>query len=209
MEMNMKRRSIYVLIATILTILVPAPGRFVYGLALVIELNFLMLVGTLANSLVKKIKLQELNTIIILLMLIASTIFYRQLMILICPELMLTLGYMIYLMPVSVFTFGYIFTNQDRPLSQRLKLNMLHVLTFSVYVLLFFLFRDLAGYGTFTFFGKGHQIYEKVIISPQNLGFFSLLASIPGALILSSILLFIHIFVRNEFEILYKSEDNK
>ena len=207
--MEMKRRSIYVLISTILTVLVPVPGRFVYGLSIVLEMNFLMLVGTLTNFLVKKIKLEELNTIIILIMLSASTIFYRQLMILICPEVMLTLGFMIYLMPVSVFFFGYIFSNQDQPLEERLKLNMLHVLTFSVYALLFFLLRDLAGYGTFTFFGSGHQIYEKVIIPPDNLGFFSLLASIPGALILSSVLLFIHIFVRNEFEILYKSEVNK
>lgn len=207
--MEMKRRSIYVLISTILTVLVPVPGRFVYGLSIVLEMNFLMLVGTLTNSLVKKIKLEELNTIIILIMLSASTIFYRQLMILICPEVMLTLGFMIYLMPVSVFFFGYIFYNQDQPLEERLKLNMLHVLTFSVYALLFFLLRDLAGYGTFTFFGSGHQIYEKVIIPADNLGFFSLLASIPGALILSSVLLFIHIFVRNEFEILYKSEVNK
>ena len=72
-----------------------------------------------------------------------------------------------------------------------------------------FLLKKTFGYGTFTFFGKGHQIFEKVIISPDNLGFFSLLASIPGALIFSSVLLFIHIFVRNEFDILFNSEENK
>ena len=79
----MKKRSIYVLIATILTVLVPAPGRFVYGVALVIELNLIMLVGTLINSLVKKIKLEELNTLIILITIISTTILYRQIMILI------------------------------------------------------------------------------------------------------------------------------
>ncbi len=205
----MKKRSIYVLIATILTILVPAPGRFVYGAALVIELNLVMLMGTVINSLIKKIKLEELSTLIILITLISTTILYRQIMILICPEVMLTLGFIIYLMPVSVFCFGYIFTDQDLPLVQRLKTNMLHILTFSVYALLFFLFRDLAGYGTFTFFGKAHQIFEKVIISPTNLGFFSLLATIPGALILSSVLLFIHIFIRNQFEIMSNVEVKK
>ena len=187
----MKKRSIYVLIATILTVLVPTPGRFVYGVALVIELNFIMLIGTLINSLVKKIKLEELNTLIILTTIISTTILYRQILILICPEVMLTLGFMIYLIPISVFSFGYLFSNQNEPLAARLKLNMIHILTFSVYVLLYFLLRDLAGYGTFTFFGKAHQIYEKVLISPDNLGFFSILASVPGALILSSILLFI------------------
>ncbi len=205
----MKKRSIYVLIATILTVLVPTPGRFVYGVALVIELNFIMLIGTLINSLVKKIKLEELNTLIILTTIISTTILYRQILILICPEVMLTLGFMIYLIPISVFSFGYLFSNQHEPLAARLKLNMIHILTFSVYVLLYFLLRDLAGYGTFTFFGKAHQIYEKVLISPDNLGFFSILASVPGALILSSILLFIHIFVRNRFEMMGNAEESK
>ena len=205
----MKKRSIYVLIATILTVLVPTPGRFVYGAALVIELNFIMLIGTLINSLVKKIKLEELNTLIILATIISTTILYRQILILICPEVMLTLGFMIYLIPISVFSFGYLFSNQNEPLAARLKLNMIHILTFSVYVLLYFLLRDLAGYGTFTFFGKAHQIYEKVLISPDNLGFFSILASVPGALILSSILLFIHIFVRNRFEMMGNAEESK
>ena len=205
----MKKRSIYVLIATILTVLVPTPGRFVYGVALVIELNFIMLIGTLINSLVKKIKLEELTTLIILATIISTTILYRQILILICPEVMLTLGFMIYLIPISVFSFGYLFSNQNEPLAVRLKLNMVHILTFSVYVLLYFLLRDLAGYGTFTFFGKGHQIFEKVLISPDNLGFFSILASVPGALILSSILLFIHIFVRNRFEMMGNAEESK
>ena len=205
----MKKRSIYVLIATILTVLVPAPGRFVYGAALVIELNLIMLIGTVMNSFIKKIKLEEISTLIILIMIISTTILYRQIMILICPEVMLTLGFLIYLMPISVFCFGYVFSTLDQPIAQRLKFNMTHVLTFSGYELLYFLLRDLAGYGTFTFFGKAHQIYEKVLISPDNLGFFSLMASIPGALILSSVLLFIHIFIRNQFEIMSNTEEKK
>ena len=203
----MKKRSIYVLIATILSILVPAPGRFVYGVALVIELNFIMLLGTVIHSLIKKIKLEELNTLITLIILIAATILFRQIMILICPEVMLSLGFMIFLMPVSVFSFGYIFTNLDQPLTIRLKQNMLHVITFSVYALLFFLIRDIIGYGTFTFFGKGHQIYEKVIINADNLGFFSILATIPGALMFASALLFIHIYIRSKLEITGRTEE--
>ena len=205
----MKKRSIYVLIATILSILVPAPGRFVYGMALVIELNFIMLLGTVIHSLIKKIKLEELNTLITLIILIVTTILYRQIMILICPEVMLTLGYMIFLMPISVFAFGYLFTGFEQPLVHRLKHNMLHVLTFSIFALLFFLIRDILGYGTFTFFGKGHQIFEKVIINAENLGFFSIIATIPGALMFASAFLFIHIFIRNKMEIVRRTEDDK
>lgn len=205
----MKRRSVYVLIATILAILVPSPGRFVYGVTLVLELNFLMLAGTLAHSLIRKIKLEEMNTLIIMIVIISTAILFRQIMIMIQPEVMLTLGFLIYLMPVSVFLFGYLFSNNDQPLAVRLKFNMFHVLTYSVYAILFFLLRDIAGYGTFTFYGPNHQIFEKVIISPEKTGFFSIFASIPGALILSSILLFIHIFIRNRFDIVRKAEVNK
>lgn len=201
----MKRRSVYFLIASILAMLVPSPGRFVYGVTLVIELNLLMLVATLTISFVRKIQLQELCTVTVLTMIISSTILFRQIMILFQPEVMLTLGYLIYLMPISVFLIGYVFTRTDKPLVERLQFNMFHIMTFSVYALLFFLLRDLAGYGTFTFYGSGHQIYEKVIIPEQHTGVFSIFASVPGALILSSVLLFIHVYVRNKFAIIRNS----
>ncbi len=202
----MKRRSVYLLIATILAILVPSPGRFVYGVTLILELNILMLIGTLAISLVKKLKLEEINTLIVIIVIIGSTVMFRQIMIMLYPEIMLTLGFLVYLMPVSFFLIGYVFTNMDEPVNVRINRNMFHIMTFSVYALLFFLLRDIAGYGTFTFFGKNHQILEKVIINEQKIGFFSIFASIPGAMILSAILLFIHIYVRNQIAIYKRAE---
>lgn len=50
----MKKRSIYVFLSTSLAMLIPAPGRFVYGFVLVLELLFLMLIGTLSVSFAKK-----------------------------------------------------------------------------------------------------------------------------------------------------------
>ncbi|MBR5402290.1 MAG: hypothetical protein IK102_10845 [Treponema sp.] len=202
----MKRRSVYVLIATILGILIPSPGRFVYGVTLVIELISLMFIGTLATSLVKKLKLEELTTIIVLMIIISTTILFRQIMILIQPEVMLTLGYIIFLMPVSVFMIGYVFINEEKTLKEKLRFNMIHILTFSLYALLFFLLRDIAGYGTFTFYGSNHQIYEKVLIVSDKIGVLSVFASLPGAFILSAVLLFIHLYVRNKFAIVRKAE---
>lgn len=202
----MKRRSVYVLIATILGILIPSPGRFVYGVTLVIELISLMFIGTLATSLVKKLKLEELTTIIVLMIIISTTILFRQIMIMIQPEVMLTLGYIIFLMPVSVFMIGYVFINEEKTLKEKLRFNMIHILTFSLYALLFFLLRDIAGYGTFTFYGPNHQIYEKVLIVSDQIGVLSVFASLPGAFILSAVLLFIHLYVRNKFAIVRKAE---
>lgn len=202
----MKRRSVYVLIASIFAMLVPSPGRFVYGVTLVIELNLLMLVGTLINSLIKKINLEKISTLLLLASIISFTILFRQIMILLQPEIILTLGFLIYLLPISMFLLGYVFTNQDKKLNERLRFNMVHILTFSVYALLFFLIRDVCGYGTFTFFGKNHQIFEKVILNKDKIGYFSIIATIPGALMLSSCLLFTHIIIRKYIDIVKKIE---
>lgn len=202
----MKRRSIYVFLATTLAILVPSPGRFIYGIVLVLELNLLMLVGTASVSLIKKIKMEEMMTVCVIMFLLATTILFRQIFIIFQPEIILTLGFIIFLIPVSLFMMGYIFSDSEKKLPERLRRNMIHSLTYSVFALMYFLLRDLIGFGTFTFFGKNHQIFEKVIIDSDKLGVGSILASIPGSLILSAILLYVYIFVRNKIDIYHKAE---
>lgn len=202
----MKRKSTYVFLATALMMLVLAPGRFVYGFVLVVELNLIILTGTLSISLVKKLKLDEIQSVTVLFLMLAATILYRQIIILIQPEIVLTLGFLIYVIPLSFYSIGYIFADTENKLSVRLKNNMIQSFVYSVFALLFFLIRDLFGYGTFTFFGTGHQIYEKVIIKAERTGLFSIIASIPGALIFSGILLSIHTFFRNKTDIVKKAE---
>ena len=202
----MKRRSVYVFLATSLAILIPSPGRFVYGFVLILELNLLMLIGTLMISLVKKIKLEELISVVVLFTMLASTVLFRQIFVILQPEIILTLGYIIYLIPLSLFMIGYIFTDTDKKLVERLKFNMIHVLTYSIFALLFFLIRDMAGYGTFTFFGKNHQIYEKVILNTEKTGVMTFIASIPGALVFTAVLLYTYIFVRNKIDNYNKAE---
>ncbi|MCQ2588843.1 MAG: hypothetical protein MJ179_00305 [Treponema sp.] len=202
----MKRRSIYVFVSTALAMLVPSPGRFVYGLALVLQLNLVMLIGILINSLTKTLKLEEESSVILLGSTVFTTILFRQIMVLINPEVVLTLGFVIYLMPISFFFLGYLFSDVEDPLGKRLKFTFSHILTFSVYALLYFLIRDVFGYGTITYFGSGFNIVEKVLLDPEKVSIFSLLASIPGSLLFSAVVLFIHIVVRNKSNIIKNVE---
>lgn len=202
----MKRRSVYIFIASSLVMLIPAPGRFVYGLTLVFELLFSVLFGTLTYSLMNQLKMEKIRSVAILLVEVSFTILFRQIMVMLYPEVILVLGFIIYLLPISYFVIGYLFANPDWNLKQRLRFNMIHVLTFSVYSLLFFLFRDLAGYGTFTFFGKNHQIFEKVIVAPEKFRVLSFAASIPGAFMLSAIILLCFIIIRKKLEIIRRTE---
>lgn len=205
----MKRRSIYVFVSTALSMLIPAPGRFVYGVTLVLELNFLILLSLLTNSLLKKMNIKQENSIMILFSVIFGTVLFKEIITLINPEVMLALGFIIYLMPISYFFLGYIFTDTQLPFNNRLRFTFSHILTFSIYALLFFLLRDIGGYGTITFFGPNYQIIEKILLNPETLGPLTFIATIPGALILSSLVLFMHIFFRNNFSILRNTKDVK
>lgn len=202
-------KSLLVYVAAYLAILVPSPGRFVFGFVIMVELFLLTIIGTLINSLINKMKMDELRTVLLMLVLICFAIFFRQLVAIFYPEVALTLNFIFYLPPVSLFLVGYVFSDMEKSLGYRLKHNVVHVSIFFLSGMLFFLFRDIAGYGTFTFLGKNHQIYEKVILPADGVGIFSFFASIPGAMILSGLILFIHICIRNKFSIIKNAEVQK
>lgn len=205
----MKQKIYYISSAAYLAILIPLPGRFVYGITLMFELLLLSFIGLFINSLINKLKLNELKSPLLMIFLISFSIFYRQIIILLYPEIALTLGYYIFLPAVSLFLFNNVLEYADKTISESIKSNTIVTLLYCLSGVLFFLFRDLAGYGTFTFFGKNHQIYEKVILNPNGVGIFSFFATIPGALILSGLLLFFQIVCNKKFKIIKNAEAQK
>lgn len=205
----MKQKKSFMYIASFLMLTIPATGRFVYGLTLVIELFFLELLGILINSLVSKLKFNEIRTYFVMFFMIAITILYRQILVLTYTEIALTLGFVLYIPPVSVYLTHTLFTDNEEPLAVRLKANLLSTVVFSLIILGFFLFRDVAGYGTFTFFGRNHRIFEKVLFNPDKIGIFTFFASIPGALILTSLIIYFIMFFRNKVRILTSRGEKK
>lgn len=205
----MKQKKSLMYIASFLALTIPSTGRFVYGITLVLELLLLEVCGILLNSLVTKIKLNEIRTYFVSFFIIAITIFYRQILVLTYTEIALTMGFLLYFPPVSVFLTYTLFTDFNDPLKERLKNNILITLVFSLIILFFFLLRDIAGYGTFTFFGRNHRIYEKVLFSPDKIGIFTFFASIPGALVLTSLCIYLFLFLRNKVRIISSKGDEK
>ena len=198
----MKQKKSLMYIASFLALTIPSTGRFVYGITLVLELLLLETCGILLNSLVTKIKLGQIRTYFVTFFIIAITILYRQILVLTYTEIALTLGFLLYFPPVSVFLTHTLFTDFEEPLNIRLKNNILITLMFSLVILIFFLLRDIAGYGTFTFFGRNHRIYEKVIFPANKIGIFTFFASIPGALVLTSLCIYLFLFLRNKMRII-------
>ncbi len=202
----MKKNIFYILITAYLALLIQTPGRFVYGLTIMIELFLLVLVGTLSISLIKKIKLEEIASLILMTILIAFTILFRQILAITYSEIALTLGYILYFPTLSIFLLNNLFIIKSESLKVRLISNVKSSMIFIVLGLLFFLFRDIAGYGTFTFFGKNHNLYEKVLFITDEIGIFSFVASIPGALIMSGLLLLMISFISKKIKIIKNVE---
>lgn len=205
----MRQKKSFMYIASFLALTIPSTGRFVYGLTLILELFILEISGILLNSLVTKLKLNEIRTYFVMFFMIAITIFYRQILVLTYTEVALTLGFLLYFPPVSVFLTHTLFTDFEESLVIRLKHNLLSTVFFSLFILVFFLFRDIAGYGTFTFFGKNHRIYEKILLNPEKVGIFTFFASIPGALVLTSLTIYVFLFLRNKIRIISSKGEEK
>ena len=181
-----------------LSMTVPVQGRFIYGVIIVLELILLELAGTLLKSLSEKLKFNEISTYFVMMILVCLTILYRQILAMTYSEAALTMGFAIYFPTVSEFLFYTVFQTEEETLSKRLTTNLIKVLKFSLPILISYLFRDVAGFGTFTFFGSNHKIFEKVILNPDKIGMFMFFASIPGSLILSGALIYLCIFAKNK-----------
>ena len=181
----MKKYSTYMFIAAFLSIIIPTPGRFVFGLTILFELFLFTILGTVFNALFPKLKINELKTFLLLMTLLTFSILYRQIFIIFQTEVAFVLGFLFYIPPLSLFLITILIEESKEPLLVQLKTNLKLSSLFCFSGLLLFLFRDIFSFGTITFFGKNHMIYEKVIFNSDITMLLSFCASIPGILIIS------------------------
>ena len=205
----MKQKSFYIYVAAYLAILIPAPGRFVFGITLLIELLLLMFVGIFTNLLIEKLKLQPFKTIVLMFVLLTVTVLYRQIFIIFQPEIILTLGFTLYLPTLSLFLIGFLLDEANKSLKENLLLLLKELIFFILSGLVYFLIRDIFGYGTFTFFGPNHQIYEKILFAPDKIGIFTFFATIPGALFGEGIYLYLHFVIKQKIKVISNAEVQK
>ena len=105
----MSKNNLYKFFPLYLMMLVPLPGRFVYGFTIILEFLLLIIVGILMNYLTIKLNLGQMRSVVILMTLISFTIIFRQIIVMICPEVALVLGFIFYFPTTSVLIIGIIF----------------------------------------------------------------------------------------------------
>lgn len=204
----MKKNIVFMYIAVTLAVLVPVPGRFGYGILLVLGINFLMLVATATGKLLDFISLDAMRPLCILVMLVCATVFFKQLVILYSPLCALTLGFVLYLPMMAVLMLGNCFENETLSLCDTLKQNMKDSAFFSLYALFFFLVRDIAGYGTITFPAPS-GLMKLILPQIMKLSPGSFWATIPGGIVLAGLLLAGISLVKKKCLIISRSNDLK
>ena len=204
MENNRKN---YIYIAAALSILVPSPGRFAYGIVLLLLLNITMALGVLFRKLIEKLNFTDFQPALLGLFFVFVALLYREVLTFISPLMVFTLGFNIYMPAVSAFLIGSLYQKSKDNLLDELKINIKESLMFSIIGLLFFFIRDFFGYGTFTL-PVLNGVKEFVILANTDIAFAGAFwASIPGALILTALLYICMSRVSKKFEIVKSMEE--
>lgn len=175
----MNKRIYFIFIAASFALLVSAPGRLAYGLVLIVEMNILAISATYFSVFVKKLELGNLQNVLTLAFIVFVTILYKQLIILFSPVIALNLGFVLFLPAISVYLFGNVFSESAPQTSSVFSQS----LVFSAFAFVFFLLRDVVGYGTISFPIR-NGIAQVHLFDSYSTAFCSFFASIPGALLL-------------------------
>ncbi|MBR5934465.1 MAG: hypothetical protein IK002_10820 [Treponema sp.] len=204
----MNRNLYYVFTAISFALLVAAPGRFAFGIIICLELFFLIFTGFLFSYLLKKLLLHEMNSIVTVLGLIFSTVLYKQIIMAVYPLIALQMSFVFYLPAVSSYMIGIIYKNIDASTKISVIDNLKITSYFSIFALVFYAIRDIFGYGTFTL-PSPNGIFEKQLLSSDNMLWGTFFASIPGALVLVCIVIFIFIHAQKKIKIVRRAEESK
>lgn len=200
--MTRKAISIYMTATCAMTIVIP--GRFAVGIILAVEMLLLMLTGTLFSALLKKLRLDSMNTVSMCAFIVSFTVFFKQLLSLFMPETAVQLSFVIYLPSLSSLTTVFLIKTKQPPLKTSLLGNLAPTVIFSVYIIVFTLIRDIIGYGAVTVPAPGKMV-EIVFFPEAYTAFGTFFATIPGALVLSALFLSIFLAIEANFKILVKA----
>lgn len=198
--MTISKKFIYIYTVLSLALTVPAPGRFAIGFLLAFEINLLMLLTILFRYLVMKLNLGQITDLLTIAFIIFLTMLYRQLVSIISPSIVIQIGFTMFIPSVSSYFVGCVFSIKEKTLSSDLKKNITHIGAYSIFMLIFFLLRDIIGFGTFTYITFSGMV-EKVIFDTTQTSTLSFVATIPGTLLMFTLILMLYIFIINKLNI--------
>lgn len=203
----MNKYLYYIFTSISFALLIAAPGRFAFGLVLCFELFFLIITGFLFSFILKRFQLNEMNSIITVIGLVFSTVLYKQIIMLLFPIIALQLSFVFYLPAVTSYMIGIVYKNVNSSTKISLVENLKITMFFTILALIFYLLRDVIGYGTITI-PSAYGISEYAVFPPDFFSCGILFTSIPGSLVLVSVAILVFVFIQNKFNIIERAGDS-
>lgn len=199
--MNKQIYNIFTVIS--FALLIASPGRFAFGLIICAELFFLAICGLIISALLEKLNLNQFKSILTIITLIFSTILYKQIIMWLFPLIALQLSFVFYLPAISSYMIGMIYKNDSKiKFSENIKI----ISFFSIFALVFYLIRDILGFGSFTF-PTLNGIFELILFNSKTFSWSVFFASMPGALFLVSVSILIFVCIQKRFNIIERIGD--
>lgn len=180
----MEKSQLDVLFPLSLATLIAVPGRFAFAVALIVLLYFLVVATLVFKRLVLALFDEETRSLVMALVLICLCVLFRQALILFSPLTALVLGLSVFMPALTSFILGNLWSCEQSSFSEQMKKELKNCTTFSLLAALFFLLRDVLGYGTFSL-PCPSGLWELRLFSPSSSALpLSFFASIPGAVVL-------------------------
>ena len=196
----MSKKDIYFFLAAIISVLIPVPAHFAYILFILFNLNVIVLVGTGAKILIRKLSLGNLDKPLLLVFIVSLTIIMKQLIVFYSPIIALTLSFAVYITPFASFLIGDLISNDTEDARELFKSNEIAIGKFTLAALLISMLREILAYGTLSLPARNGIIILKTIFN--KFGLYSFFwGTIPGMFIIIGVILAVVMFVQRKFEI--------
>ena len=202
----MHKRFVSIYFSASLACMIPFPGRFAYGLILASELFVLVFGATLFRAAIRKLEFARSGNLFFMVFVIFLTMLFRQILAALLPIAALSAGFALYVPAISAFTAGFFSENESG--ESILKRNVFYTAIFCAFVLVFFLLRDLVGFGTITYI-TARGIAEKVLFDSERAAFASFFAALPGVLLSLALIAVVHAFAASKSMREKKTEMNR
>jgi|GEM_PF-688165 len=183
----MTKKTVFVFIASYLIFLIPAPSRFGCGIVLILCADAIALSLIPLQAVIGRLRIGNYKNIVTMLAALCITLILYALLTLWSPITAFTLGFIVYIIPASLFMSGADYPKgRQEPFGDSLKKGAKNCAVLSTSALLFFALRELAAYGTLSFpCRSGLYIVEIfTVFSVFPVYFWS---TIPGALVLFAV----------------------
>lgn len=190
----MNKKDITLFITASISVLIPTNGRFGYGFILILAVLFFCVLNMLIREGLNKLNIIPYTDLFSFICLIMLVVFFKLILMLVLPLQSFVLSFSLYLAALSSIVLRLAFIQESSSLIYDFKQNIIKILLFCLFGLVFYFLRDYLGYGTLTFPSKtGLIIKELPTIHLFDTSFFW--GSIPVGLFLLAIIVSLFYYI--------------